>query len=82
MVLTATELTAEVPPIRISRMRQETDSAVAAADRTACQIRMIAQDGIQRDLILTNKRTSAVVLMPIRVKRKDFPDSYDKNAKF
>jgi hypothetical protein len=29
---------------------------------------MIAQDGIERQLILTNKRTGAVVLMPILAK--------------
>ena len=55
---------------------------MAAVDRTACQTRMIAQDGIERQLILTNKRTGAVVLMPIRAKRKEFPDGYDKNARF
>jgi hypothetical protein len=55
---------------------------MAAVDGTACQIGMIAQDGIQRQLILTNKRASAVVLMPIRAKRKKFPDGYDKNARF
>ena len=82
MVLTATELAAEVSPIRIPRMRQEANSTVAAMDRTACQIGMIAQDGFHRDLILTNKRTSAVGLMPIRAKRKEFPDGYDKNARF
>jgi hypothetical protein len=42
----------------------------------------IAQDGIQRQLILTNKRTDAAVLMPIRAERKEFPDGYDKNARF
>ena len=55
---------------------------MAAVDRTACQTGMIAQDGIQRELILTNKRRDAVVLMPIRAKRKEFPDGYDKNARF
>jgi hypothetical protein len=63
-------------------MRQEANLAVAALDCTACQIRMIAQDGIQRQLILTNKRTGAVVLMPIRAKREEFADGYDKNARF
>jgi hypothetical protein len=43
---------------------------------------MVAQDRIERDLILTNKRASAIVLVPIRAKRKEFPDGYDKNAKF
>jgi hypothetical protein len=82
MVLTTTELAAKVPPIRIPRMRQEANPTVATGDRTACQIGMIAQDGIQRELILTNKRTDAVVLMPIRAKREEFPDGYDKNARF
>jgi hypothetical protein len=50
--------------------------------RTACQIRTIAQDGIERDLILTNKRTSAIVLVPIRVKRENLAGGYDKNARF
>jgi hypothetical protein len=82
MVLTATERATEIPPIRIPRMRQEANSTVAAEDRAACQIRTTAQDGIQRDLILTNKRTNTVALMPIRAKRKEFPDGYDKNVRF
>jgi hypothetical protein len=68
VVLTATELAPEIPPICIPRMCQEANSTVAAAGRTACQTRMIAQDGIERQLILTNKRTGAVVLMPILAK--------------
>ena len=82
MVLTATKRTAEIPPIRVPRMRQEANPTMAAVDRTACQTGTIAQDGIQRELILTNKRTGAVVLMPILAKRKEFPDGYDKNARF
>jgi len=82
VVLTATERTAEIPPICVPRMRQKANSTVAAVDRTACQIETIAQDGIERELILTNKRTSAIVLMPIRAKRKEFPGGYDKNARF
>lgn len=68
MVFTTAERTTEVPPIRVPRMCQEANGTVAAVDRTACQIRMIAQDRIQRGLILTNSRTSAFVLMPIRAK--------------
>jgi len=33
-------------------------------------------------LILTNKRTGALVPMPIPAKRKELADGYDKNAKF
>jgi hypothetical protein len=82
LVPTATEFAEKILPIRIPRMRQEANSTVAAQDRTACQTGMIAQDGIQRKLILTNKRTDAVVLMPVLAKREKFPDGYDKNAKF
>jgi len=81
-VLTATERTVEIPTIRVPRMRQKANSTVAAVDRTACQTGTIAQDGIERDLILTNKRTSAIVLMPIRPKRENFAGGYDKNARF
>jgi hypothetical protein len=68
MVLAATERAAEISPIGISRMRQKADSAMAAVNRAACQIRMIAQDSFHCHLILTNKRLGAVVLMPIRTK--------------
>lgn len=81
MPLAATEFTAKIFPICIPRMREEANPTTAAADRTACQTRMRAQDGIQRQLILTNKQADAVVLMPISGIRKQFPDGYDKNAK-
>ena len=82
MVLTATERTADILPIRISRMCEEANPTMAAGDGATCQTGMIAQDGIQRELILTNKRIRAVVPVPIRPKRKEFPDGYDKNARF
>jgi len=80
MVLAATELAAKVLPIRIPRMREEPDLTTAAGERTASQTGMLAQDGIQRQLILTNKRKGAVVLMPIPTKSEEFADGYDKNA--
>jgi hypothetical protein len=82
VMLTAPKRAAEISPIRVPRMRQKANSTVAAIDGTACQTGMIAQDGIECELILTNKRTSAIVLMPIRAKRKEFPGSYDKNDRF
>jgi hypothetical protein len=33
-------------------------------------------------LILTNKRTGAVVLVPILTEREKFPDGYSKTARF
>ena len=82
VVLATTKRTAEIPPIRVPRMRQEANPAMAAGHRATCQTGMIAQDGIERELILTNKRISEVVPVPIRPKRKEFPDGYDKNARF
>jgi hypothetical protein len=82
MVLTAAKRTAEISPIRVPWMRQEANPTMAARHRAACQTGMIAQDGSERELILPNKRTDAVVPVPIRAKRKEFPDGYDKNARF
>lgn len=82
MMLTATEGTAQVLTTGIARMSKETNPTVAAANRAVRQIRTITQEGIQRELILTNKRTAAVILMPILVKRENLRDGYDKIAKF
>jgi hypothetical protein len=81
-VLTTPERVEKISAFPIPRMRQEANSTVAAVGRTDCPPQRIAQDGIQRDLILTNKRKDAIVPMPIRAKRKEFPDGYDKNARF
>ena len=62
VVLTTSERTVEVPPIGVPRMRQKSDPAMAAVDRTACQTRIIAQDRIERSLVLPNKRAGAIVL--------------------
>jgi hypothetical protein len=68
VVLAAAERTVEIPAMCVPRMRQKANPTVAAMHRTACQAGMIAQDRLERSLILTNKRTSAIVLMPIRAK--------------
>lgn len=81
-VLAASERTVKIPSMRVPRVRQKANPTMAAEDRTACQAGMIAQDRIECRLILTNKRASAVVLMPIRPKRKEFPGRDDKNARF
>jgi len=81
-MLTASEWTVEIPPMRVPRVCQEANGTVTAVDRTACQTGIIAQDRIERSLILTNKRTSAIVLMPSRAKTKEFPNGYNKNARF
>jgi len=82
MVLTASKRTVEILPMCVPWMRQEANFAVATMDRTACQTGMIAQDRIQRGLILTNKRMGAIILMPVRAKCKEFPGGCDKNTRF
>jgi len=82
MVLPATKLAAEIPAAPVAGMSKEANPAVAAAHRAILQARTIAQDGIQRELILTNKRTGAVVLMPILAKSKNFRDGYNKIVRF
>ncbi len=82
VVLPAAKGAAEIPAVRIARMRQESNPAVTAAYGAGLQIETIAQNGIQRQLILPNKRVGAVVLVPILAKCENFRDGYDKNARF
>jgi hypothetical protein len=82
MVLAAAELAAEIQPARVAGMRKEADPAVAAAHRAVLQIRTLPQRGVQRDLILTNERLGAIVLVPILAKSKNFRDGYRKIIRF
>ena len=82
MVLSTTERAAEILSTCIPRMCEEANPTVATVNRTLFQIGTIAQDGIERKLILTNKPKGAIVLVPIFAKRKNFPDGYDKIARF
>ena len=82
VVFTATKGTAHIATSRIPWMGEEANPAVATTNGAVFQIRTIAQDRIERELILTNKRTGAVILVPILAKRENFGDGYDKRAKF
>ena len=81
-VRSAAKGTAEILPVLVAGMCEEANPAVAAVYRAALKTRTNAQGGIQRALILTNKRTGAVVLVPILAKREDFRDGYSKTARF
>ncbi len=74
VVLPAAELAAEIHPACVTGVCQEANPAVTAVYGAALQVRTTAQDGVQRELILTNKRISAVVLMPILAKEENFRD--------
>jgi hypothetical protein len=82
MMLTATEGTAQIKTTRVARMREEANLTLAAVNRATFQIGMFAQDAIEGDLILTNKRIGAVVLVPIFTKREQLRDRYRKSARF
>ena len=82
MVLPAPKLAAEILAARVPGMREEAYAAVATPRRAVLQVRTIPQDGVQRELILTNKRTGAVVPMPILAKSKNFRDGYNKIVRF
>ena len=68
VVLSAAKGTAKIPPSGVAGMREEANLAVATGDRAVLPLRMTPQDGIQRDLILTNKRNDTLVLVPILAK--------------
>ena len=79
MVLPAAERTAEIPTPCIAGMCEEANPAVTAVHRAVPQLRTRPQDGIQGQLILTNERLGAVVLVPILAKSKNFRDGYSKS---
>jgi hypothetical protein len=82
MVLPAAELAAEILAARVPGMREEAYAAVATSHRAVPQVRTVSQEGIQRDLILTNERLGAIVLVPILAKSKNFRDGYSKITRF
>jgi hypothetical protein len=81
-VLPTAKLATEIQPARVAGMREEANPAVAAAHCATLQVRTVSQDGIQRDLILTNERLGAIVLVPILAKGKNFRDGYSKTTRF
>jgi hypothetical protein len=82
MVLPAAELAAQIPAARVTGMREEAYATVATPHRAVLQVSTATQDGIQRELILTNERLGAIVLVPILAKSKNFRDGYSKITRF
>jgi len=82
MVPPAAKGTAQVLTACVAGMREEANPAVAAPHRAVLQISTIPQDGIHRQLILTDERKNAIVLVPILAKRENFRDGYRKTARF
>ncbi len=78
----ATKGAAEILAASVAGMRQEANPTVAAPHRAVLQVSTIAQDRVQRELILTNKRIGPFVLVPVHAKREYFRDRYSKTDRF
>ena len=81
MVLPAAKRTPQVPPTRITGMREKANSAVRAGNDAPTKLEMGLQDRVQRGLILPDKRPGAIVPVPIRTKREKPLDGYGKKAR-
>jgi hypothetical protein len=66
---------------RVTGMRQKPNPAVHAMHRAVPQLGVGLQNRVQSRLILTNKRVGAIILVPIRSKRENLLDGYDKKAR-
>jgi hypothetical protein len=82
MVLSAAELAAQIPAARVAGMREEAYATVATPHGAVPQVRTVSQEGIQRDLILTNEWLGAIVLVPILAESRNFRDDYRKTTRF
>jgi hypothetical protein len=82
MVLPAAEGAAQIETPGVAGIGEKPNPAVATAHDTAIQIAIVFQGRVECHLILTNKRTSAIVLVPILGKKENLLDGYGKKAKF
>jgi hypothetical protein len=81
-MITAAKGAAQVLSASIPRMTEKPDPAVATEGDAVLKMGMFRQGGVQRPLILLNERLSAVALMPVPAKVKNFPEGYQKSARF
>jgi hypothetical protein len=82
VVVPTAERTTQVQAINVPGMREKANAALNAGNDATPQLRMGLQDRVQSGLILTDKRTGAIVLVPVIAKRENFLDCYDKKARF
>lgn len=82
VVFSAAEQTPQVPPPGVARMREKPNPAVRAVGHATPKRGMCLQNRVQRGLVVPNKRSGAVLLMPIRAKREKSLDGYGKKARF
>lgn len=83
MLLSAAERTTQIATLGVAGIGQKANPAVATAHDATPQIRIasVSQGRVECDLILTNKRTGAIVLVPIPRKGENLLDGYGKKAR-
>jgi hypothetical protein len=81
MMLAAAERATQIRTVGVARMGEEPNPAVFADHRATGQFGTSFQNGVERDLILTNKRTSTLLLVPILGKGENLLDAYDEKAR-
>jgi hypothetical protein len=81
MMLAAAERAAQILTVVVARMREEPNSALFAVRHATGQLGTSLQNGVERDLILTNERTSTLLLVPVLGKRENLLDAYDEKAR-
>ena len=82
MTFCAAKGTPQIFPASVLRSRQESNATVKAVFDATLQFAIGLQEGVQRRLILPNKRTDATVLMPIDLIREKLPDRDQKKTGF
>ncbi len=74
MVFPASERAAQIQPTCVSWMSQKPNPAVGAVRHAWAQFGVRVQHRTERGLVLTHKPISAIVLVPILAKCKNFAD--------
>jgi hypothetical protein len=81
MMIATAERAVQILTLGVARMGEEPNPAVFALDCAAGQLGTSFQNRVERNLILTNKRTSTLLPVPILGKDKNLFDAYDKKAR-
>lgn len=81
MVFLAAKGAMQIPATCVAGMGEKASPTVNAVSDTLLKPGRGLQDRVQRDLILPNQRTGALILVPIRAKRENFPECYHKKAR-
>ena len=81
MVLPAAEWTTQIGSVGAARVGKKPNPAVNTVSYALLQFGIRLQYRVQRDLILLDKRTDAIVLVPVLAKRENLLDRDDIKAR-